>query len=104
ADDDTARRAAATLREWTRDAGDDTSGDDAVLRVRAPRGFLALSATAARTALGGIDAHWLLGELAKRRFPQAEVHGALADVARIERAGAGAGSGDRAMARCEGQH
>jgi predicted Zn-dependent protease len=101
ADDDTARRSAATLRESTREGGDDTSGDDAVLRVRAARGFLGVSATAARTALGGIDTRWLLGELAKRRFPQAEVRGALADVARIERAGAG--SGDRAMVVLEDQ-
>jgi hypothetical protein len=85
ADDDSARLAAAVLRESARDAGEDAGGDDSVLRVRAARGFLAGSPTAARTALGGIDARWLWGELRRRRFPAAEVQGALVDVARIER-------------------
>jgi hypothetical protein len=85
ADDDSVRLAAAVLRESARDAAENTGGDDSVLRVRAARGFLAASPTAARAALGGVDPRWLWGELRRRRFPAAEVEDALADVARIER-------------------
>jgi hypothetical protein len=82
ANEDLARRAAAVLRESAAARGD----DEAVLRVRAARQLLPRSPGAARTALGAVDARWLWAELRKRRFPAADVEGALVDVARMERA------------------
>jgi hypothetical protein len=97
ADDDVARRSAAVLREGA--FGEDSSGDEAVLRLRAARGFAPRSLGAARTALGSIDARWLWGELRRRRFPVADVQEALADIARLERTEER--GGDRALATLE---
>jgi len=93
-DEDVARRATVVLREFA-----SASGDEALLRVRTARAFLPRSTAAARTALGPVDARWLWGELRKRRFPAADVQGAIEDVARIERTDER--GADRALATLE---
>ena len=87
AQEDMTRLAAGALRESARLAGGESFGDETILRLRAARGWLPRSVVAARTALETADPRWLSNELQRRRFPAAEIRGALADVVRIDREG-----------------
>jgi hypothetical protein len=72
--------AARTLRQPS--AEGDGAADQSLLRLREARGWLPISAAAARRALGDRDTG-LARELERRRLPASEVRSALADVARI---------------------
>jgi hypothetical protein len=79
-DVETLRRARAALAGSPREPGEP---DSLVLDLRAARGQLPTSWRAARATLGALDPSQVAPELVRRRFPRAEVDGALADLARV---------------------